>query len=151
MFVQEPDFEWRKSGHGTNKMGLNSKIHLAVDAFGMPVDLTVTRGTMADSSQADKLISDIEAQYLLADRGYDTNYVLDIAHSKKMQAVIPPTRNHKHKREYDQEIDEKCYQVENTSLKLKRWRGIATRYAKNTSSYTASLQICCMYLWLHIL
>ena len=75
--------------------GQNSKIHLAVDAFGMPVDLIVTSGTVADSTQADKLISDIEGQYLLADRGYDPNGVLEIVHSKSMEAVIPPKRNRK--------------------------------------------------------
>ena len=48
--------------------GLNSKIHLAIDAFGILINLTVTSGTVADSSQADKLISEIEGQYLLADR-----------------------------------------------------------------------------------
>ena len=51
-------------------------MHLAVDAFGMPVDITVTSETIADSSQADKLVSEIQAQYLLDDMGYDTNYVL---------------------------------------------------------------------------
>ena len=100
----------------------------------MPIDLTVTSGTVADSSQADKLISEIEGQYLLADRAYDTNYVLDLVASKGMEAVIPSKRNRKKKREYNQEVYENRYQVENTFLKLKRWRGIATRYAKNTTS-----------------
>ena len=117
----------------------------------MPVDLTVTSGTVADSSQADRLISDIEAQYLLADRGYDTNKVLELVACQRMEAVIPPKRNRKQKREYDEAIYENRYQVEKAFLKLKRWRGIATRYAKNTSSYIAAVQICCMYLWLRIL
>ena len=84
----------------------------------MPIDLTVTSGTVADSSQADKLISEIEGQYLLADRAYDTNYVLDLVASKGMEAVIPPKRNRKKKREYNQEVYENRYQVENTFLKL---------------------------------
>ena len=40
-------------------------------------------------SQADKLISEIEWQYLLADRAYVTNNVLDIVALKGMEAVIP--------------------------------------------------------------
>ena len=114
----------------------------------MPVDLTVTSGTVADSSQADKLISEIEGQYLLADRAY---YVLDLVAYKGMEAVIPSKRNRKKKRENNQEVYENRYQVENTFLKLKRWRGIATRYAKNTTSYTAAVQICCMYIWLCVI
>ncbi|MDD3435710.1 MAG: IS5/IS1182 family transposase, partial [Sulfurospirillaceae bacterium] len=32
-------------------------------------------------------------------------------------------------------------------LQLKRWRGIATRYAKNTASYLAAVQIRCIAIW----
>ncbi|MDR2528289.1 MAG: IS5/IS1182 family transposase, partial [Synergistaceae bacterium] len=37
--------------------------------------------------------------------------------------------------------------VENAFLYLKRWRGIATRYAKNTSSFLAAVHIRCIALW----
>ena len=67
--------------------GLNTKIHLAVDALGMPVKLTVTSGTVADSSQANKPIADINAQYLLADRGYDTNKVVEEGISHRRRTV----------------------------------------------------------------
>ena len=141
----------RQPGHGANKRGLNTKIHLAVDAFGMPVSFTVTSGTVSDSSQANKLIADFDAQYLLADRGYDTNEVIEEGISQGMVIVIPPKKNRKVQREYSKEIYENRYQIENTFLKLKRWRGIATRYAKTTTSYVAAVQICCMFLWLQII
>ncbi|MCL1885966.1 MAG: IS5/IS1182 family transposase, partial [Dehalococcoidia bacterium] len=32
-----------------------------------------------------------------------------------------------------------------------RWRGIATRYAKNTDSFIAAVQIRCIALWLKVL
>ena len=107
----------------------------------MPVCFTVTSGTVADSSQANKLIADIDAQYLLADRGYDTNEVVEKGISQGMEIVIPPKKNRKKKREYSQEIYKNRHQIENTFLKLKRWRGIATRYAKTTSSYVAAVQM----------
>jgi transposase len=47
---------------------LNSKIHLAVDAHGMPVKCIVTSGTTTDYTQAASLIDGLEAAYLLADR-----------------------------------------------------------------------------------
>ena len=43
----------------------------------MPVRLVVTDGTTSDSSQVGELIEGIEAEYLLADRGYDTNDVIE--------------------------------------------------------------------------
>jgi uncharacterized metal-binding protein len=44
--------------------GLNSKIHLAVDATGMPVRIIVTDGTTADCAQAESLITGLDAGYL---------------------------------------------------------------------------------------
>nr|MBE8586244.1 IS5/IS1182 family transposase [Xenorhabdus griffiniae] len=41
--------------------------------------------------------------------------------------------------------------VENAFLHLKRWRGIATRYAKNRASFLAAVQIRCLVLWLNVL
>ncbi|MCO6428371.1 MAG: IS5/IS1182 family transposase, partial [Nitrosomonas communis] len=35
-------------------------------------------------------------------------------------------------------------------LALKQWRGIATRYAKNLSSFIAIVQIRCLALWLKV-
>ena len=117
----------------------------------MPVRVIVTDGTVADCSMANELIEGIDAKYLLADRGYDTDNVIEQAYSAKMEAVIPPKKNRKNQRRYDKNIYENRYQVENRFLKLKGWRGIATRYAKTTSSYKASVQICCFFMWLNIL
>ncbi len=42
----------------------------------MPVRLELTEGTTADCTQAESLTADLPAQYLLADRGYDTNAIV---------------------------------------------------------------------------
>ncbi len=136
---------------GRTKGGLNTKIHLAVDASGMPVRFLVTSGTIADSTQISQLIQGIKAKKLLADKGYDTNVVLKALTDAGIEAVIPPKKSRKKQREYDREEYENRYQVEKTFLELKRWREIATRYAKNQSSYVAAVQICCMVKRLNIL
>lgn len=41
--------------------------------------------------------------------------------------------------------------VENAFLHLKRWRGMATGYAKNTASFLAAVQIRCIALWANII
>ena len=41
--------------------------------------------------------------------------------------------------------------VENAFLHLKRWRGIATRYAKRCASFLAAVQIRCISLWANII
>lgn len=140
----------RDAGRGLDKRGLNSKIHLAVDSHGMPVRFLVTEGTRADCRIAGDLIEGIEAGFLLADRGYDTDSIVAAAKAAGMEPVIPPKRNRTDKREFDLHIYKQRHLVENAFMHLKRWRGIATRYAKNLSSFVASVQIRCFVMWLHI-
>ena len=141
----------REPGHGTHKRGLNTKIHLAVDAHGMPVRVLVTAGTRADCKEAIALINGIAAQYLLADRGYDTNEIGNYAREKGIQSVIPPKRNRLDQREYDAYLYKLRHLEENAFLHLKRWRGIATRYAKTTASFVAAIPIRCIVLWCAVL
>ena len=141
---------WRKPGYGPYKRGLNSKIHLAVDAHGMPVRMFVTAGTVADCSKACELVEGIEAENLLADKGYDSDDFVDSLKKSKIIPVIPPRKCRKTPREYDKYLYRLRHMVENVFLELKRWRGIATRYAKNTSSFLAAVHIRCIALWAKI-
>ena len=68
-----------------------------------------------------------------------------------MKSVIPPKKNRKEQRSYDDALYKLRHLVENTFLPLKNWRGIATRYAKNTTSFLAAVQIRCIVLWTKIL
>ncbi len=67
-----------------------------------------------------------------------------------MRPVIPPKKNRKVMREYDKDEYKWRHLVENAILHLKRWRGIATRYAKNTASFLAAVHIRCIALWANI-
>lgn len=139
--------EGREPSDGAHKRGLNAKIHLAVDANGLPVRILVTEGTRADCKEAVHLIEGIPAEVLLTDRGYDTNTILAYTASAGMEAVIPPKKNRKEQREYDKYLYRLCHLVENCFLHLKRWRGIATRYAKTTDAFVAAVQIRCIAIW----
>jgi IS5 family transposase len=55
----------------------------------------------ADCTQAGELIADIKAQYLLADKGYDSNKIIKQALDQGMEPVIPPRKNRKIQRPYD--------------------------------------------------
>jgi len=133
-----------------HKRGLNTKLHLAVDAHGMPVRVIITQGTTADCTQANRLIEGIAAEQLLADRGYDSDAIVDQANQQGMQVVIPPRKNRKNPRGYDADLYKLRHLVENAFLHLKRWRGIATRYAKNSASFLAAVHIRCIALWANI-
>ncbi len=68
---------WWQSGYGPHKRGLNIKLHQAVDAHGMSIRAIITQGIRADCKESSLLIEGLSAEYLLADKGYDTNAILD--------------------------------------------------------------------------
>ena len=113
----------------------------------MPVRMEVAAGTVADCTQAEALIDGIEAEYLPADRGYDTDKVLAAARARGMAPVIPPKRSRKSPQSYDEALYQARYLVENCFGWLKEWRGVATRYAKKVESYQAICQIRVLALW----
>ena len=110
----------------------------------------ITSGTTADCTVAARLIEGFRAEYLLADRGYDTDAIILKAVDAGMTPVIPPRKNRKLLREYDEYLYKLRHLVENAFLLLKRWRGIGTRYAKNAASFVAAVQIRCIAIWLLI-
>jgi transposase len=118
-----------------------------VDAQDMPLRVIVTAGPVADCTQAEALIKDLPAPCLLADQGYDTNAIAEGALAAGMEVVIPPRSNRKGPRHYDIYIYKLRHLEENALLKLKQWRGIATRYAKRASSFLAAVQFRCALLW----
>jgi len=118
-----------------------------VDANGNPVRIFITAGTTADCKLAEKLIKGIDAIALLADRGYDTNTIIGLARSMGMEIVIPPKKNRIEQRYYDKDLYKLRHLVENAFLMLKQWRGIATRYAKNTDSFLAAVRIRAIFHW----
>ena len=121
-----------------------------MDTSGRPLRTIITEGSHADCKQACALIAVLQAKHLLADRGYDTDQVLGQAQDQKMNTIIPAMKTRKLQRPYDKEQYKLRHQVENAFLQLKRWRGIATRYAKRASSFLAAIQIRCIALWASI-
>jgi transposase len=118
-----------------------------VDANGNPVRIFVTAGTTVDCKYGEALIRGINALALLADRGYDVNAIMELARSLGMEIVIPPKKNRIDQRDYDKDLYKLRHLVENAFLMLKQWRGIATRYAKNTDSFLAAVRIRAIFHW----
>ena len=116
----------------------------------MPVRMFVTAGTVADCTQAYRLVDGINAESLLADKGYDSDAFANILIERGIHPVIPPLKRRKPPRPYDEYLYRLRHLVENAFLELKRWRGIATRDAKNTSSFWAAVHIRCVAIWANI-
>ena len=59
-----------------------------MDAHGIPVRMLVTAGSTVDCSQASTLIGGIDEQYLLADKGYNSDIIRAQAKGQGMEPVI---------------------------------------------------------------
>ena len=87
----------------------------------------------------------------MAEKGYDSDAIIEQANAQDMSVVIPPRKNRKKQREYDKYTYRHHTLVENAFLHLKRRRGIVTRKAKNAASFLAAVHLRCLMLWLAIL
>ena len=114
-----------------------------MDEAGRPLRVIITSGTVNDCSKADELIEGIDHEALLGDKAFDTNDIVKKSTENEVKVVIPPRANRIVQREYDKDIYKYRHIVENIFETLKRWRGIATRYAKHTASFLAAVQIAC--------
>ena len=86
----------------------------------MPLRAIITESTAADCGQAMNLMEGFYAEYLLADRGYDTHDILQAVRQAEMKAVIPPKRNRLEQRDYDTTLYKHRHLVENAFLHLRK-------------------------------
>ena len=120
-----------------------------MNALGMPIRAIVTDGPRADCKEAIPLIQNLSCKVLLADRGYDSDEIIECAKNSGIQLVISPKKNRKIQRTYDENLYKKRHLVENAFLRLKRsCRGIATRYVKKLSSFVTFVHLACAIDWL---
>ena len=133
---------------GKSRGGLSTKIHAATDALGNPVRFILTAGQSSEYGQANALIEGMRADFVLADRGYDSNsFILEIEASGA-QPVIPPRKTRLNQRAYDKEIYKERNLVERLFQKLKNFRRVATRYERLARNYMGMLQIAAITIWL---
>ena len=108
--------------------------------------MIISDGNAADCAQAEALIDGLPGACLMADKAYDTNALLELLAGRGTAAVIPPKCNRKVQRDFDRYLYKLRHIIENTFLKFKAWRSIATRYAKTTASFQAECQLAAIML-----
>ena len=74
---------------GRSRGGFSTKIHSSVDALGNPTRFILTGGEQSDYKQALNLLKDQSADFVLADKGYDADYIIGKVLSQGAEAVIP--------------------------------------------------------------
>ena len=168
--VVDPDMEWvfldgsyvRAHQHsagaatqsaeaiGKSRGGKTTKIHLAVDAYGLPVEFIITGGEINDCTAAPELIAQVEpAEAIIADKGYDSGRLREQIENQGSRVVIPRKRNSvKGNGDLDWCLYRYRHLVENAFARLKQFRAIACRFDKLKRNYESMVAMACGFLWL---
>ena len=120
---------------------------MMVDARGQPIRFILTDGQAGDAPQAIPLLTGVEATWVIADKGYDSDKILSFIRWQGAIAVIPPKSNRKILREYDRELYKQRNLIERAFNKLKHWRRIATRYDRRGLYFLAALHLASAVIW----
>ena len=75
-----------------------------MDALGNPLRIILSAGQIADIEQAAALIKDQSAEFIVADKGYDSDAFISVIAKQGSQAVIPPRSNRLNPRSFDRHI-----------------------------------------------
>ena len=77
---------------------------MSVDALGNPLRFTLTGGQAHDITQAYELIDGIESEYVIADRGYDSQWFRERIVEMGATPVIPPRSSRREPQPYDEHL-----------------------------------------------
>lgn len=128
--------------------GLTTKLHVAVDALGNPLRVILSAGQITDIEQAEALIKDQPAEFIVADKGYDSDAFVQTITAQGSQAVIPPRSNRLNQRLFDRHIYKGRNLIERFFSRIKQFRRIATRYDKLAQSFLSFVHLACTFVWL---
>lgn len=137
------------NGIGRSRGGLSTKVHLLVDALGLPLDFEITEGQTHDVTQAPALIERNAAEAFLADKAYDSDAVREQITNKGSVAVIPNKANRSQPALFDRELYKARSDIELMFNRFKQWRRFATRFDKTKRNYAAFVSVCCSMAWLN--
>ena len=136
---------------GRSRGGLTSKIHAVVDAHGLPLRLGLTAGEAHDNRLCSILLSELQPKtMLLADRGYDADWIRALASEQGAWANIPPKRNRREPICFSPYLYRARNLVERFFNKIKQCRRVATRYDKLAANYLAFVKLASIQLWLRV-
>ena len=124
-------------------------MHLRVVGNGLPVQIELSAGEVNDAPMAELLLADLPAgAHVLADKGYDADWIRDLIEDQDCTPHIPPRRHrydgitYSKKRYKQRNLIERCFN------KLKHFRRFATRYDRLASHFLAFIQLAAAMIWM---
>lgn len=141
---------------GGSRGGFTSKIHAGVDGLGNPLAFVLTGGKRNDMTQARQLVSTQLVDNIIADKNYDSNWLVELIEQQGATAVIPSRRNRRQPRAYDQRLYRQRYlyasggakPYECFFTKIKHYRQVFSRFDKLARNYMSFLGLVAALIWL---
>ena len=134
---------------GRSRGGLTTKIHLVVDATGLPIRYDLSPGQAHYSTVAGSLLADLPPDsFLLADKAYDAEWIRKLIEDRDAVPIIPDRRGAKNTHAFSKLLYRLRNRIERCFNKLKQFRRIATRYEKLAANFLAMIKIATVRLWL---
>ncbi len=152
------------NGPGRSRGGFGTKIHLATDGSGLPLNIVLSPGQAHESPFAQRLLDGIGVQRqngsmkrrghaVLADKAYSGRALRNELKNNGIKAVIPRKSNEKMASDGRAQLDRDAYRnrnvVERCFGRLKEYRRIATRYDKTARNYLAMVKLGCIRLFIN--
>ena len=133
---------------GRSRGGFSTKIHLVTDALGNALRFRLTGGERNDITQAEALVEGFSAEYVIADKGYDSEAFVARLKGRASEAVIPSRATNKVQREIDTHLYKERHLIENQIGKLKHFRRVFSRFDKLAKNYLSFIYFASSVVWL---
>lgn len=129
---------------------MNTKLHAVTDARGRPIRFFMSAGQVSDYTGAAALLGRLpKADWLLADRGHDADWLRKASEDKGIKACIPGRSSRKKTVKYDKRRYKRRSRIEIMFGRLKDWRRVATRYDRCPETFFSAIALTATVLfWL---
>ena len=129
---------------------MNTKLHAVTDAIGRPITFFMSAGQVSDYTGAAALLRSLpEADWLIADRGYDADWFRDALKDKGIKPCIPGRKARETDVKYDKRRHKRRNRIEIMFGRLKDWRRVATRYDRCPKVFLSAVALAATVLfWL---
>ncbi len=108
----------------------------------------LTGGQANDITQAPTLVRGRKSDYVMGDKGYDADTLLELIEAQEAIPVIPPRANRKEPHWYDPALYKERHAVECFVNKIKHFRHIFSRFDKLATRYLSFLHFTAALIWL---
>ena len=121
---------------------MNTKLHAVTDASGRPIRFFITAGQVSAYTGAAALMNTLpDADWLLADRGYDADWFREALLDRGTRPCIPRRKSRSKPIRYDKRRYRRRNRIERMFGRLKDWRRVVTRYDRCPKVFLSAIAL----------